>query len=50
MKLNFSDNIEFYVDKTDPSVIYAEFTEEEGIGVAVRNRLYKSAGNKITKV
>ncbi len=25
MKLNFSDNIEFYVDKTDPSVIYAEF-------------------------
>lgn len=25
MKLDFSDNIEFYGDKTDPSVIYAEF-------------------------
>ncbi len=37
-------------DEYKVSVIYAEFIEEDGIGVAVRNRLYKSAGNKITRV
>ena len=30
--------------------IFAEFTEEDGIGTAVKNRLYKAAGNKITRV
>lgn len=36
---------EYGVDK-----VYAEFYEADGIGVAVRNRLFKAAGNKITKV
>ena len=36
---------EYKVDK-----VYAEFEDEGGIGVAVRNRLYKSAGNHITEV
>ena len=36
---------EYRVDK-----IFAEFTEEDGIGVAVKNRLYKAAGNNITRV
>ena len=36
---------EYKVDK-----IFAEFAEENGIGTAVRNRLYKSAGNNITEV
>ena len=37
-------------DEYKVSKIYAEFLEEDGIGVAVRNRLFKSAGNKITRV
>lgn len=37
-------------DEYKVSKIYAEFSEEDGIGIAVRNRLFKSAGNKITKV
>lgn len=36
---------EYKVDK-----IYAEFADEGGMGIAVRNRLYKSAGNNITEV
>ena len=36
---------EYKVDK-----IYAEFFDEDGMGTAVRNRLYKSAGNHITEV
>ncbi len=36
---------EYGVDK-----VYAEFNDEAGIGVAVKNRLYKAAGNNITKV
>jgi len=36
---------EYKVDK-----IYAEFCEESGVGIAVKNRLYKAAGNNITKV
>ena len=36
---------EYKVDK-----VYAEFSEEPGLGVAVKNRLYKAAGNKIKKV
>lgn len=36
---------EYKVDR-----VYAEFTEEGGIGTAVRNRLYKSAGNNIIEV
>lgn len=30
--------------------VYAEFYDADGIGVAVKNRLFKAAGNKITKV
>ena len=30
--------------------IFAEFASEDGIGYAVRNRLYKAAGNNITEV
>lgn len=36
---------EYKVDK-----IYAEFSDETGLGIAVRNRLYKAAGNNITEV
>lgn len=36
---------EYKVDK-----IFAEFQNEDGIGVAVKNRLFKSAGNNITEV
>ncbi len=37
-------------DEYGVSKVYAEFCEEGGIGLAVKNRLYKSAGNKITRV
>ncbi len=37
-------------DEYSVSKVYAEFNDEDGIGVAVKNRLYKAAGNKITKV
>lgn len=30
--------------------VFAEFAEEDGIGTAVRNRLYKSAGNNVIEV
>ncbi len=36
---------EYKVDK-----IYAEFIEADGIGVAIKNRLFKAAGNNITRV
>jgi len=36
---------EYKVDK-----IYAEFQPEDGIGIAVKNRLFKAAGNNITEV
>lgn len=36
---------EYSVDK-----VYAEFSDENGIGIAVKNRLYKAANNNITKV
>lgn len=37
-------------DEYKVSKVYAEFSDESGIGVAVKNRLYKAAGNKITRV
>lgn len=37
-------------DEYGVNKVYAEFYEADGIGVAVRNRLFKAAGNKITKV
>ena len=30
--------------------VYAEFCEKDGYGLAVKNRLYKSAGNKVIHV
>ncbi len=36
---------EYGVDK-----IYAEFSDESGIGIAVKNRLFKAAGNNVVKV
>lgn len=37
-------------DKHGVDVIFAEFSVEDGMGVAVRNRLYKSAGHNIIEV
>lgn len=37
-------------DEHNIDVIYAQFEEENGIGVAVKNRIFKSAGYKIIKV
>ena len=37
-------------DEYGVSKIFAEFASEDGIGYAVRNRLYKAAGNNITEV
>ena len=37
-------------DKHGVDVIFAEFAVEDGMGVAVRNRLYKSAGHNIVEV
>ncbi|MBQ4631679.1 MAG: threonylcarbamoyl-AMP synthase [Clostridia bacterium] len=37
-------------DKNNIKIVYAEFSVEEGIGVAVRNRLYKACGHKIIEV
>lgn len=60
LTLNAGDNMDEYAhnlftmlrmfDKKGVSKIYAEFKIEGGIGIAVRNRLYKSAGNKIIEV
>ena len=36
---------EFDENKID--VVFAEFTNDDGYGLAVKNRLYKSAGNKV---
>ncbi len=37
-------------DKAGIEVVYAEFEDEDGYGLAVKNRLYKSAGYKIIRV
>lgn len=37
-------------DRFGAQIIYAEFSVEEGIGVAVRNRLYKAANHNIVEV
>lgn len=39
-----------YFDKCNVKKIYAEFNVENGIGVAVRNRLYKAANHNIVEV
>ncbi len=58
--LDAGDNMEEYAhnlfgylrqfDKSGVKIIYAEFCVEDGMGVAVRNRLYKSAGHKVIEV
>ncbi len=37
-------------DEYGVSKVYAEFIDEQGIGTAVKNRLFKAAGNNITEV
>lgn len=37
-------------DKQGIKTIYAEFQTEQGIGIAVRNRLYKAAGHNVVEV
>ena len=37
-------------DEYGVNKVYAEFNDEAGIGVAVKNRLFKAAGNTVTKV
>ena len=37
-------------DENDIDIVYAEFVYDDGYGLAVKNRLYKSAGNKIIYV
>ena len=37
-------------DDLGVKVVYAEFCEKDGYGLAVKNRLYKSAGNKVIHV
>lgn len=37
-------------DEANIKTIYAQFEDESGIGVAVKNRIYKSAGYNIVKV
>lgn len=44
----FSDLREF--DKLGCDVIFAEFYENDGVGLAVKNRMYKSAGGKVIHV
>ncbi len=44
----FSDLREF--DKLGCDVVFAEFCENDGVGLAVKNRLYKSAGGQVIHV
>lgn len=37
-------------DEMGADVVFAEFCEKDGYGLAVKNRLYKSAGNRVVKV
>lgn len=37
-------------DKLGVDIVFAEFCEQDGYGLAVRNRLYKAAGNHVIKV
>ena len=37
-------------DEHNIDIIYAQFEDEDGVGVAVKNRIFKSAGYKIVKV
>ena len=39
---------EFDENKID--IVFAEFSNDDGYGLAVKNRLYKSAGNKVILV
>lgn len=36
-------------DRMGADIVFAEFTDDEGYGLAVKNRLYKSAANRIIK-
>lgn len=44
----FSDLREF--DRLGVEVVFAEFCENDGVGLAVKNRLYKSAGGRVIHV
>lgn len=44
----FSNLREF--DEHNVDIVFAEFKNEDGMGVAVRNRLYKAAGNNVIYV
>jgi L-threonylcarbamoyladenylate synthase len=44
----FSSLREF--DKLGAEVVFAEFCENDGVGLAVKNRLYKSAGGRVIHV
>lgn len=37
-------------DELGAEVVFAEFCEQDGYGLAVKNRLYKAAGNQVIKV
>ncbi len=60
LELSAGNNMEEYAknlftylrmfDEHSVKKVYAEFCDEDGIGVAVKNRLYKAAGNNITRV
>ena len=55
--LNAGDDMESYAsglfynlrvfDENNIDTVYAEFSDEDGIGLAVKNRLFKSAGHKV---
>ena len=39
-----------HFDELGVSIVYAEFEETDGIGLAVKNRLYKAAGHNVIKI
>lgn len=55
--INAGDDMETYAsglfynlrvfDENKIDIVYAEFSDESGIGLAVKNRLFKSAGHKV---
>jgi L-threonylcarbamoyladenylate synthase len=47
-RLLFSALREF--DSLGVEIVFAEFCEQDGYGLAVKNRLYKAAGNNVIHV
>ena len=39
-----------HFDELGVTEVFAEFEETEGIGLAVKNRLYKAAGHNVVRV